>query len=91
MYKSCAECGQTFEPEPGFYFGAMFVSYGINTAIFVAVWFVLSLIFDEVTLTMMMIAIVVIVIGLLPLNYRISRSIWINMMVKYRGPVAPGD
>lgn len=29
MPKQCQECGLIFEPEPGFYFGAMFLSYGI--------------------------------------------------------------
>tara|TARA_R110001606_G_scaffold399291_1_gene583801 strand:+ start:49811 stop:50086 length:276 start_codon:yes stop_codon:yes gene_type:complete len=88
MYKTCQVCNQSFEPEPGYYYGAMFVSYGINSAIFVAVWVTLALIVDEVTLTMMMVAIVTIVVGLLPFNYRFSRSIWINMMVKYRGITA---
>jgi len=88
MYKTCPVCNQSFEPEPGYYYGAMFVSYGINSAIFVAVWVTLALIVDEVTLTMMMVAIVTIVVGLLPFNYRFSRSIWINMMVKYRGITA---
>ena len=27
MYEHCAECGQSYFPEPGFYYGAMFVSY----------------------------------------------------------------
>tara|TARA_R110002012_G_scaffold283390_1_gene473724 strand:+ start:3509 stop:3784 length:276 start_codon:yes stop_codon:yes gene_type:complete len=85
MYKTCQVCNQSFEPEPGYYFGAMFVSYGINSVIFVAVWAILAMIVEEVTLTMMMVAIVTIVVGLLPFNYRFSRSIWINMMVKYKG------
>ncbi|WP_226940384.1 MULTISPECIES: DUF983 domain-containing protein [unclassified Imperialibacter] len=88
MYKVCSICNQSFEPEPGYYYGAMFVSYGINSVIFVAVWVILALIVDEVTLTMMMVAIVTIVVGLLPFNYRFSRSIWINMMIKYKGIAA---
>jgi uncharacterized protein (DUF983 family) len=88
MYKVCSVCNQSFEPEPGYYYGAMFVSYGINSVIFVAVWVILALIFYEVTLTMMMVAIVTIVVELLPFNYRFSRSIWINMMIKYKGIAA---
>jgi hypothetical protein len=34
------------------------------------------------------VAIVTIVVGLLPFNYRFSRSIWINMMIKYKGIAA---
>ena len=34
MNARCEVCNQSFEPEPGFYFGSMFVSYGVNTAFF---------------------------------------------------------
>ena len=27
MHEKCSHCGQLFEPEPGYYFGAMFISY----------------------------------------------------------------
>jgi uncharacterized protein (DUF983 family) len=30
MPESCSECGQSFEPEPGFYTGAMYVNYGFT-------------------------------------------------------------
>ncbi|MFT7032909.1 MAG: hypothetical protein ACJA2S_001410 [Cyclobacteriaceae bacterium] len=32
MYKKCTVCNLTFEPEPGFYYGAMFISYAISMA-----------------------------------------------------------
>ncbi|HEX8547240.1 MAG TPA: DUF983 domain-containing protein, partial [Cytophagaceae bacterium] len=42
IHKNCSCCGQDFEPEPGFYFGAMYVSYGLGV-----VYFLLSfLVFD---------------------------------------------
>lgn len=85
MNPSCDRCGQSFDPEPGFYFGAMLVSYAISTAIFVAVWIALAVLMDDVTLTMMIGVILVIVFGLLPINFRLSRSIWIHMMVRYKG------
>ncbi|WP_400193988.1 DUF983 domain-containing protein [Hymenobacter sp. B81] len=34
MPKHCPVCEQAYEPEPGFYWGAMFVSYGFTVAIF---------------------------------------------------------
>ncbi len=30
MHKECPHCGLNLEPEPGFYFGAMFISYIIS-------------------------------------------------------------
>src|SRR5690554_7655593 len=44
MHDYCQVCGQSFEPEPGFYFGSMFVSYAINMAIFLAFWIITSFI-----------------------------------------------
>lgn len=37
MPSHCPVCGQAYEPEPGFYWGAMFISYGFNTAVFALV------------------------------------------------------
>ena len=86
MYKSCPCCGQTYEPEPGFYYGAMYVSFAISTAIFLGVLFVLYFLVDEITFTMVLISILLIVIGLLPVTFRLSRSMWLNIFVHYEGP-----
>ena len=86
MNEKCSCCGQHFEPEPGYYYGAMFVSYAFSTAIFIGVWIALSLMVKEVTLTMMIIALVVSVVVLLPVNFRLSRSIWIHIFIRYKGP-----
>ncbi|MDB5268589.1 MAG: hypothetical protein JWP58_1629 [Hymenobacter sp.] len=34
MPEQCPVCGQTFEPEPGFYFGSMYITFGFNVATF---------------------------------------------------------
>lgn len=38
MNAHCTKCGVSFEPEPGFYYGSLFVSYAFNVAIMVVVW-----------------------------------------------------
>ena len=32
MPAQCPVCNQTFEPEPGFYFGSMYITFGFNVA-----------------------------------------------------------
>ena len=32
MPAQCPVCGQTFEPEPGFYIGSMYITFGFNVA-----------------------------------------------------------
>jgi len=83
MNDHCAVCGQPFTPEPGYYFGAMFVSYALNAAFFIAVWFILDLIMTDVSLTAMILALLAVVFGLLPITFRLSRVLWIYIFVRY--------
>jgi hypothetical protein len=83
MNDRCSQCGQSFMPEPGYYFGAMFVSYGLNAAFFIAVWVLLLLFMDDVSLTVMIIALLAVVFGLLPVTFRLSRVLWIYIFVRY--------
>jgi uncharacterized protein (DUF983 family) len=85
MNQSCSYCNQSFTPEPGYYFGAMFVSYGINSAFFIAVWLGMYLLMDEISLTALFIALLVVVIGLLPVTFRLSRVLWIYIFIRYQG------
>ncbi len=85
MKKKCSNCNQSFEPEPGYYFGAMFISYGINTAYFIAIWVSFTLLFDEVILLNLILTLAVVIVGLLPLTFRWSRALWISIFVRYKG------
>jgi hypothetical protein len=76
-------CWHASPPEPGYYFGAMFISYAFNTAFFIGVWLALLFLVDEITMPMMLSALLFVVIGLLPLNFRWSRVLWINIFVRY--------
>jgi hypothetical protein len=85
MNDHCTCCRQPFTPEPGYYFGAMFVSYGINAAFFIGVWVAMYLLMDEVSLSAMIIALLIVVFGLLPITFRLSRVLWIYIFVRYQG------
>jgi len=84
MYPQCSKCGQTFEPEPGYYFGAMYVSYAINVAIMVAVW-VASEVLGSSEMNVWWVVFLSIAAGLIctPLTFRLARLTWINFFVKY--------
>jgi len=38
---------------------------------------------------MMIIALIIAVVALLPVSFRLSRSIWIHFFVRYKGPCTP--
>lgn len=82
MYQCCSECGQSFEMETGFYYGAMYVSYGLSVALGMAVYIAQFVLVDlDMWDTMILIGSVLLLS--IPLVYRLSRLIWINFFVKY--------
>jgi hypothetical protein len=87
MHDHCVLCGQQFEIEVGFYYGAMYVSYALavvlNVAIFVA-WFVLigfSLKDNRFFYWMGVNAAILIISQ--PYVQRLSRTIWLSFFVHY--------
>jgi uncharacterized protein (DUF983 family) len=86
MHKNCPCCGLDLEQEPGYYYGAMYVSFGFNVGIFLVSLFILSQFVAEITVPMMVGVVVAVVVGLLPVIFRLSRAIWINIFVRYEGP-----
>ncbi|MFK7953758.1 MAG: DUF983 domain-containing protein [Ekhidna sp.] len=85
MKDRCSECNQSFEPEPGYYFGAMFISYGINTFYFIAVWASFAWLFEEIVTLHLLLALSVVILMLFPLTFRWSRALWISILVRYKG------
>ena len=86
MHPNCPCCGQDLEQEPGYYYGAMFVSFAINVGIFLTSLFILSQLVEEITLDMMVGVVLFVVVGFLPVIFRLSRVIWINIFIRYEGP-----
>jgi hypothetical protein len=84
MNSHCSVCGQSFDPEPGFYFGAMFVSYGLNTALFIGVWVLLALLVEDYSLSTILVLLALTVVVFLPITFRLSRSIWIAIFVRFQ-------
>lgn len=83
MHKECSECKQPFSLEPGFYFGASYVSYAFNVALLVSVIVGLNVLFEDVSLTMYFGTLFTALLFLAPIFYIGSRAVWINFFVKY--------
>ena len=78
MNADCPECGLHFEREPGFFFGAMYISYAFSVAIFVTVGVALTVLGDY-PLYVYLAGIVGSVIVLLPLSFRYSRILFLHV------------
>lgn len=82
MHKYCEHCKLDFEPEPGFYYGAMFISYILTAFLFLAIALTLVFYFKwSVNASMAIVILVGLLIFLKVL--RISRSLYIHMLIRY--------
>ena len=82
MPEKCPHCQQAYRPEPGFYYGAMFVSY-IITGWF-SIGFVLLLHWVLDWSMGASFGLLILILGLLfVFVFRFSRAVWIALMVQY--------
>ena len=85
MFDTCSVCGLTFEVEPGFFWGAMYVSYGITTGMMLivgALVFILSK--HNAGFWGYIIPIFLAMFSSIPFTYRYSRV----LMLYYFSPVS---
>lgn len=82
MNETCPECQYKFEREPGYFFGAMFISYGLTIAQAMAVYFVIWTIGVDLSVDMIMLIITLVLVVLLFPNFRASRVIWMYIFTK---------
>lgn len=82
MYNRCEICGQKFEPETGFYYGAMFISYLFIALIsFTVVCFNIFVLSIQVELSFL---ILLVFLGFIYIwNLRFTRSLWIHLVLKF--------
>lgn len=76
MYSNCQICNQVFEPEPGFYFGAMFISYALAVAMSVTSWIFLYVLFKP-AFEVYLVVILILNVVLLPFIFRYSRTLFL--------------
>ncbi|WP_129750018.1 DUF983 domain-containing protein [Flavobacterium beibuense] len=83
MHVSCPNCGFRFEKETGFFFGAMYVSYGLAAGIMIAAIALLWGILDLNPLWVF-IVIAVLIVFTSTYNFMLSRTIWIYFFYENR-------
>jgi uncharacterized protein (DUF983 family) len=82
MHNKCDVCGQKFEPETGFYYGAMFISYlFIAFVSFLIVGICIFVLGIQVELSFGILLAFLAIIYVW--NLRFTRSLWIHLVIKY--------
>lgn len=82
MREACAACGLRFEREPGFFVGAMYVSYALALA--AGAPLCVALVAADVPLGRTLLALTAELLLLLPLLFRYSRVIWLHVEHRIR-------
>lgn len=82
MNENCSNCGKKYKIEPSFFFGAMYVSYGLGVAVAVAT-FIIAYFFIGLNRHLTFFAIILILVVLFPPIVRLSRNIWINLFIDF--------
>jgi uncharacterized protein (DUF983 family) len=82
MNEKCSHCGLKYQIEPSFFYGAMYVSYGLNVALGVAA-FITSYVILNSSIKTAFISIIASNVVLFPFVLRWARNVYINMFVSY--------
>ena len=82
MKDNCENCELKYTPEPGFYYGAMFISYIITAWVFIIIagstMYFLNFNVDQALITVVIFAAIFYVFF-----FRLGRAIWLAINVKY--------
>ena len=82
LHDNCPSCGLKYMMEPSFFFGAMYVNYGLAVALFVSI-FIIAKVFFGLSILYSFISIIIVSLLVTPYTIRLSRIIWINIFVSY--------
>ena len=83
MNNFCPNCKFTYHKEPGFFYGAMYVSYVLTVAQGIATYIISSLFFEQDFDPRIIGIIAIVLIILSTYNMRLSRIIWIYLFRNY--------
>lgn len=82
LHDNCSKCNLKYMIEPSFFYGAMYVNYGITVAVSIITFLIVTLLFNANLLQSFAVIFIALVL-LAPINLRLSRILWINMFVDF--------
>ncbi|GAB2772248.1 DUF983 domain-containing protein [Rhabdobacter roseus] len=93
MHTHCPHCGENYVPEPGFYWGSMYMSYGLYV-LFMLGTFLLLVVGLGVDVMHYLLGLTPVLVLLLPYFFRLARRSWLAIFIapdrSGRGTAATG-
>lgn len=83
MHEHCPHCHLKYEAEPGYFYGAMYVSYALTVGYGVLSWLAFWLINGSVGLGLLWFLLVSWAV-LTPVTFRWSRTLWMNFFTRFQ-------
>ena len=83
MYTECPVCSLDLKRENGYYWGAMMISHAITTIIGVLLHAFFICFYGWDSMVLSLIIFVILILLLIPVIFRVSRAVWINIFVNY--------
>lgn len=86
MNKTCPHCQVNFEVEPGFFYGAMYMSYGFSLMIMIFGGVLIYNLFNDPPVLYYVVPITLVSLLFAPWNFRISRVFYLHLVsgIKYK-------
>ncbi|MCB0768334.1 MAG: DUF983 domain-containing protein [Flavobacteriales bacterium] len=85
LLPSCSVCHRKFEPEPGFYYGGMYVSYALAVALSVSMYVAVTVLAPDSTQTTRLVWVLSALVLSAPALYAWSKALWANLFIDYKG------
>lgn len=85
LLERCPVCERRYTPEPGFYYGGMYVSYALGVALFVSIYVAILVLFPSAGMWTYIVSVVGGLLVLAPVLYKYSKIIWANLFFSYKG------
>lgn len=79
MHAQCPKCALRFEREPGYFTGAMYVSYALALPLLAVLAGLVDLVAPEASLVRTCTAATLLFLPFVPLVFRSSRTLWIHL------------
>ena len=90
MHPRCPVCDLVYEREPGYFMGALYISYGISSIVLMLALWIAHLLLPDFDLGWLILILCALYVPFVPLVTRDARVLWIYFD-RWAGPSPPGE
>ncbi len=85
LLPGCSVCHRKYQPEPGFYYGGMYVTYALSVGLCIAIFIATLVLAPDISAVDQILWILGALVVLAPPIYAWSKIMWANMFISYKG------